>query len=101
MSLFSFFALANASGPQGYQSTGLCACRRRYGLVSLARRLVNFGWAPCASLAAGFSSARSKTVNNVSPVRTARVRQRPDMVNLPGKEQVIAVNVVSIAGLLG
>ncbi len=32
-------AAAKASGPQAYQSTGLCACWRRYGLVSLARRL--------------------------------------------------------------
>src|SRR5438445_13369023 len=43
MSFFSFFALANASGPQGYQSTGLWACCRRYGLVCWARRLVCFG----------------------------------------------------------
>src|SRR5262249_58371917 len=38
-SLFSFFAFANASSPHGYQSTGLCACWSRYGLVSRARRL--------------------------------------------------------------
>src|SRR5215471_16868271 len=42
-SLFSFFAFANASGPQGYQSTGLCACWSRYGLVSRASRFVFFG----------------------------------------------------------
>src|SRR6185436_1255087 len=29
-----------ASSPQGYQSTGLCWCNRRYGLLSPARRLV-------------------------------------------------------------
>src|SRR5689334_19548484 len=39
MSLFSFFALANASGPQGNQSTGLWACCSRYGLLSLPSRL--------------------------------------------------------------
>src|SRR5918993_1021797 len=33
-------ARPSASGPQGCQSTGLCACWRRYGLVSPARRLV-------------------------------------------------------------
>src|SRR3989442_3866294 len=43
MSFFSFLALANASGPQGYQSTGLWACCRRYGLVCWASRLVCFG----------------------------------------------------------
>src|SRR5438034_658627 len=33
-------ARAMASSPQGYQSTGLWACWRRYGLVSWASRLV-------------------------------------------------------------
>src|SRR5262249_39714433 len=33
-------ARSNASGPQGYQSTGLCWCWSRYGLVSRARRFV-------------------------------------------------------------
>ena len=37
--LFSACARASASGPHGYQSTGLLACCSRYGLVSLARRL--------------------------------------------------------------
>src|SRR5882762_8231299 len=36
--LSSWRALANASSPHGYQSTGLCACCSRYGLVSRARR---------------------------------------------------------------
>src|SRR6187551_1432027 len=31
-------ARASASGPHGYQSTGLWACCNRYGLVSSARR---------------------------------------------------------------
>src|SRR5881296_1055283 len=39
MGLSSAFARANASSPHGYQSTGLCACCSRYGLVSRARRL--------------------------------------------------------------
>src|SRR5881275_2331270 len=38
--LSSRFAAANASGPQGYQSTGLSLCWRRYGLVSWASRLL-------------------------------------------------------------
>src|SRR3982751_857660 len=33
-------ASSNASSPQGLQSTGLCACCRRYGLVSWISRLV-------------------------------------------------------------
>ena len=33
-------ARRSASSPHGYQSTGLCACWSRYGLVSSARRLV-------------------------------------------------------------
>src|SRR5262245_10942325 len=44
MSLFSFLAFSTASGPQGYASVGLWACIRRYGLVSLASRLVCFGF---------------------------------------------------------
>src|SRR5215216_5598726 len=39
MSFFSLRARSNASGPHGYQSTGLYACWSRYGLVSSARRL--------------------------------------------------------------
>ena len=38
--LFSAWARASASSPQGYQSTGLWACWRRYGLVSWISRLV-------------------------------------------------------------
>src|SRR6188472_265807 len=38
MGLSSARARSNASSPHGYQSTGLCACWRRYGLVSCARR---------------------------------------------------------------
>src|ERR671914_705761 len=36
--LSSRVARSNASSPHGYQSTGLSACWRRYGLVSAARR---------------------------------------------------------------
>ena len=38
MGLFSALALAKASELHGYQSTGLVACWRRYGLASPARR---------------------------------------------------------------
>ena len=36
--LSSSRALASASSPHGYQSTGFSACWSRYGLVSVARR---------------------------------------------------------------
>lgn len=36
----SAWARPSASGPHGYQSTGLCRCCCRYGLVSWARWLV-------------------------------------------------------------
>src|SRR5436305_6537884 len=62
-SLFSFFALANASGPHGYQSTGLWACCSRYGLVSWARRLAffalgSFGDSLSAAIPAGRDNSR-------------------------------------------
>src|SRR3954470_18997795 len=38
--LFSVRAFSKASGPQGNQSTGLCACWRRYGLCSAASRFI-------------------------------------------------------------
>src|SRR5215470_4540109 len=38
MGLSSARAFAKASSPHGYQSTGLCACCSRYGLVSRASR---------------------------------------------------------------
>src|SRR5512141_1243421 len=44
----SSFARASASGPHGDQSTGLSACWRRYGLVSVANRLGIRGWYPWA-----------------------------------------------------
>src|SRR6266566_6994252 len=41
MALSSSRARARASSPHGYQSTGLSACWRRYGLVSPARRFIS------------------------------------------------------------
>src|SRR4051794_2905274 len=74
MSFFSFFALANASGPQGYQSTGLWACCSRYGLLSLASRLAFF-FSPGLSLplAFGFSAAadRSRAERHRHPAPSA------------------------------
>src|SRR5262245_42689422 len=43
----SRLARSSASWPQGYQSTGLCACCNRYGLVSLMRRFGIEGSVQC------------------------------------------------------
>src|SRR5678815_3743723 len=42
--LSAALAAARASGPQGCQATGLCACCRRYGLVSPASRFAGRAW---------------------------------------------------------
>src|SRR5262245_19017076 len=58
-SLPSFFALANASGPQGNQSTGLWACCNRYGLDSLASRFAGcFGFSGGSAATAGRANAK-------------------------------------------
>src|SRR5690348_10495410 len=44
--LFSRRARSKASGPQAYQSTGLCACWRRYGLCSAASRFMRIPFLP-------------------------------------------------------
>src|SRR5438477_137434 len=44
-------AFASASGPQGYQSTGLWACGRREGLVPWTSRVVGAGTPRCFSCA--------------------------------------------------
>ncbi len=47
MGLFSSFAFCNASGPQGYQFTGLWACCSKYGLMVSINRLVCFVAVSC------------------------------------------------------
>src|SRR4051812_32096586 len=72
MGLFSFFAFSKASAPQGYQSTGLCACWRRYGDFSFASRLVCEG----ASLVAGAAApitTRAHAMNSTHPRNRATV----------------------------
>src|SRR4029078_3866075 len=58
--LFSDFARVSASGPHGYQSTGLCACCSRYGLVSPASRLVWGGFASGWASTSGIAGERSR-----------------------------------------
>src|SRR5581483_2285276 len=48
--LSSRLAFANAASFHACQSTGLCACCKRYGLVSLASGLVRLKFALCTSL---------------------------------------------------
>src|ERR1041384_936585 len=45
----SRLARSSASSPHAYQSTGLCACCKRYGLVSLMRRFGIEGSSQCIS----------------------------------------------------
>src|SRR5205807_6302504 len=75
--LSSARAFSNASSPHGYQSTGLSACWRRYGLVSPARRFTR----PTYRLARG---ARSEPLGRggLGPpvVRLAR-RRAHDLVD--------------------
>src|SRR6516162_6973510 len=58
----SFLAFANASGPQGYQSTGLWACMSKYGLVSRARRLVGCSFSFLRSGASPGQNQRTGTL---------------------------------------
>src|SRR5438309_4256126 len=72
--LFSRRALANASSPHGYQSTGLCACWRRYGDFWCASRFVGSGRAD-----AGPEKVSLDVTNHVSarnPKRKWRVMER-------------------------
>src|ERR687886_2439072 len=56
MGLSSARARVSASSPHGYQSTGLCACCSKYGLVSPARRLVTVkGSSRCGAREAAYS----------------------------------------------
>src|SRR5438067_2046879 len=68
--LFSRRALANASSPQGYQLTGLCACCRRYGDFSLASRFV------CSEGAGVWSAEALLDVTNHVNARTTKRKRR-------------------------
>ena len=67
----SLRARSSASGPQGYQSTGLWACWSRYGLVSFARRL---GMRPVSHSVPAFDlatgSACADTHRDAMPIGT-------------------------------
>src|SRR5215813_4943530 len=71
----SFLALANASSPQGYQFTGLCACWSRYGLLSLLSLLVCLGGASFGPLALGSSAAGASNTNENRADRHRVVRR--------------------------
>src|SRR5882724_10389000 len=62
MGLSSVRERSRASGPHGYQSTGLCACWSRYGLVSSINLFV------CCSLAIDLPLAYSDHLNRTIPV---------------------------------
>ena len=68
MGLFSALARSKASVAQGYQSTGLCACCSRYGLCSLASRLlcVGFSGCWCVDIARPKQADRRRLCNSVT-----------------------------------
>ena len=65
-------ASANASGPHGYQSTGLSRCWRRYGDVSPARRFT----APTLPSGSARLSARCHPIDRLPSLPPARLRAR-------------------------
>src|SRR3954452_18011205 len=73
----SLRARSRASAPHGYQSTGLWACWRRYGLVSPARRLA----ARSSACAPGVPDSLIPTV---SRTRRARPTRAPAVCDFPG-----------------
>src|SRR5437867_7600672 len=79
--LFSDLALRSASSPQGYQSTGLNWCWRRYGLVSPVRWLGRWGMGasragPGAAPSQG-NTARSIASTTKTATQKPRVKTRP------------------------
>src|SRR3972149_2582042 len=76
-------ARASASGPQGYQSTGLWACWRRYGLVSPARRFSGIGSMVRTTLVARL---RLRSADALYDPRTRGRARRPPRAVLFGGE---------------
>src|SRR5579871_242784 len=72
--LSSRAAFANASSPHGYQSTGLCACCKRYGLFSAARRFCISG-SECSRRRFRGLNARATSQAISKPVRTSDLKQ--------------------------
>src|SRR5262249_36680919 len=87
-SLPSFLALANASSPQGYQSTGLWACWSRYGLISPANRLAlrtfpSFGLGSSGSVAKPNGGTIAPTRRMPSTARITRDSSRESFRHVP------------------
>ena len=74
-------AAASASCPHGYQSTGLCACCNRYGLISLIRRFgtlllpvyAETHMAPALSLLSPGNAARHSVCFALGPLPERRL----------------------------
>src|SRR5208337_659575 len=79
--LFSAFARASASGPHAYQSTGLYACWRRYGLCSLISR---FGLRP--ELLSGFFAWLMNLASSYLPPRALSFRSRRRMAEYRARQ---------------
>src|SRR5207249_11432037 len=89
--LSSARARANASSPHGYQSTGLSACWRRYGLVSPASRFISLRVAVASSgFAPTVGRATVAAVEGIGLARGARPEPfgggglRPPVVRFAG-----------------
>src|SRR5262249_17668462 len=76
--LFSAFALASASSPQGYQSTGLWACWRRFGLAEWISRFENDSG--CVSPIAGTANRAQVIIAVTNSVATNKC-ERPRSSN--------------------
>src|SRR6185503_20280605 len=76
-------ARSSASAPQGYQSTGLSRCWRRYGLVSAARRL-----AIHPRVTSAVSGSRPQTSHMTpAPASSATVERSLNGMNSSGKRE--------------
>src|SRR5687768_7983186 len=73
----SFFAFSSASGPHSYQSTGLWACWRRYGLVAPLRRFARRcpGW-PSARIPRTCHAVAHKTTSATAAPESTSLHRR-------------------------
>jgi membrane protease YdiL (CAAX protease family) len=90
MGLFSARALANASSFHANQSTGLCACCKRYGDFSRARRsiLTLAIFVPLFALALALTWLYEKTDNLLAPIFAHSLFNAANLVALHFEDQL-------------
>src|SRR6266545_5916627 len=87
MSFFSFLAFSNASGPHGYQSTGLCACWSKYVLLDFAS-LFGFPFSFLSfSLPFGSSSPACGVEASEQPTNSTSAKRRGSIGGTPLRER--------------